>query len=269
MGQPFQSGGALQPGAPVNFYASDASNFVTNPTVGGTSTSAGTSTLVDTAGTQTLTNKTITAPVLSGTATGTYTLGGTPTITAPTISSPAITGTPVINTVKGNFSASTVSASYGSDTYLVGSSIGIPTGGWIAGGRYYCTFDMVKTGAGTAQFAINLRLGAAGTTSDASIIQWQFAAGTANADTGTFEVWATFRTVGSGTSAVMVGTAYCTHALAATGLISTGASGAGQITTVSSGFDSTTANNILGLSVNGGASFSGTNTIVQAEYHSF
>lgn len=35
--------------------------------------------------TETLTNKTLTAPVLSGTATGTYTLGGTPTITAPTI----------------------------------------------------------------------------------------------------------------------------------------------------------------------------------------
>lgn len=41
-------------------------------------------------GTQTLTNKTLTAPaisspVLSGTATGTYTLGGTPTVTAPII----------------------------------------------------------------------------------------------------------------------------------------------------------------------------------------
>lgn len=35
--------------------------------------------------TQTLTNKTLTAPVLSGTATGTYTLGGTPTISSPTI----------------------------------------------------------------------------------------------------------------------------------------------------------------------------------------
>jgi len=34
--------------------------------------------------TQTLTNKTLTAPVLSGTATGTYTLGGTLTITSPT-----------------------------------------------------------------------------------------------------------------------------------------------------------------------------------------
>lgn len=35
--------------------------------------------VVTTTGTQTLTNKTLTAPVLSGTVTGTYTLGGTPT----------------------------------------------------------------------------------------------------------------------------------------------------------------------------------------------
>lgn len=44
------------------------------------------------AGTETLTNKTITAPVFSGTATGTYTLGGTPTITAPILSG-TVTGT--------------------------------------------------------------------------------------------------------------------------------------------------------------------------------
>jgi len=43
--------------------------------------------------TQTLANKTLTAPVLSGTATGTYTLGGTPTISSPTISAPTLSGT--------------------------------------------------------------------------------------------------------------------------------------------------------------------------------
>jgi hypothetical protein len=200
-------------------------------------------TAVDTSSTQTLTNKTLT--------------------------SPAIAGTPVLNTVKGNFSAASVAAGYAADTYLAGSSIAIPTGGWIAGGRYVCVFDMVKTAAGTAQFTITLRLGNAGTTADASIISFAFAAGTAAVDTGLFEIFCHFRTVGATTTAVMVGTAYCSHALAATGLISTGASGVGQITTVSSGFDSTTANGVLGLSVNGGASFSGTNTIVEAEYHSF
>lgn len=45
----------------------------------------GSTTVVTKTATQTLTNKTLTSPVLGGTVTGTYTLGGTPTITAPTI----------------------------------------------------------------------------------------------------------------------------------------------------------------------------------------
>lgn len=48
--------------------------------------------MANTTGTQTLTGKTLTAPVLSGSVTGTYTLAGTPTITAPTITAPVITG---------------------------------------------------------------------------------------------------------------------------------------------------------------------------------
>lgn len=170
---------------------------------------------------------------------------------------------------KSAVSTATVSAGYAADTYLAGSGIAVPTGGFVAGARYTCTFDMVKTAAGTAQFTITLRIGTTGTVSDAAILTFAFAAGTAAVDTGTFEVFAHFRTVGSGTSAVVVGTAYCSHALAATGLISTGASGIGQITTVSSGFDSTIAGTTIGLSVNGGASFSGTNTIVETELRSF
>lgn len=45
------------------------------------------------AGTPTVTAPTISSPVLSGSVTGTYTLAGTPTITAPTISSPVLSGT--------------------------------------------------------------------------------------------------------------------------------------------------------------------------------
>lgn len=44
-------------------------------------------------GSESLSNKTIAAPVFSGTATGTYTLGGTPTITSPVINSPALNNT--------------------------------------------------------------------------------------------------------------------------------------------------------------------------------
>ena len=75
---------------------------------------------------------------------------------------------------------------------------------------------------------------------------------------------ARIRTVGSGTSAVVQGWISCNHALAATGLITTGASGFGLILGTSAGFNSATPTTI-GLSVNGGTLFAGTNTQVQAE----
>lgn len=167
----------------------------------------------------------------------------------------------VVGPVPSNSSVATVSAGYASDTYLAGSSIVIPAGQWKAKTQYRCLFDMVKTGAGTAAFTVNVRLGTLGTTGDASVCALAFAVGTAVADTGKFEVVATFRTVGSGTSAVVQGQITCDHALAATGLTTTGASGFGLINATGSGFNSTTQTTI-GLSVNGGTSFSGTNTQV-------
>jgi len=219
----------------------------------------------------TLTTTTLTSPtVTSPTITGTTSIGSGATITSPAVVSPTITGTPVINTLKSAFSTSTVSGGYGSDTYLAGSGILIPTGGFVAGAQYRCVFDMVKTAAGTAQFTITLRIGTGGgVVGDTSIMSFAFGAGTAAIDSGVFTVYCHFRTVGSGTSAVIAGVAGCSHALAATGLTNTGASGYGQIAAVSSGFDSTIAATTIGLSVNGGASFSGTNSIVETSLTSF
>jgi hypothetical protein len=59
-------------------------------------------------GAETLTNKTIAAPVLSGTATGTYTLGGTPTITAP-----VLTGTTDVTGGQLKFPATQVASANG------------------------------------------------------------------------------------------------------------------------------------------------------------
>ena len=162
-------------------------------------------------------------------------------------------------------SIAAVSAGYASDTYLVGSTCTIPlAGGWLQRCQYQCTFDMTKTALGTAAFTIIVRMGTLGTTGDATILTLAFAVGTAAADTGLFQVLVNFRSVGSGTSAIIQGIAECQHHLAATGLITTGASGAGFILGTSSGFNSTTQTKI-GLSVNGGASFSGTNTLVQTQ----
>lgn len=168
-----------------------------------------------------------------------------------------------------NSSTSTVSAGYATDTYLAGSSIAFPAGITAAGIQYVCEFDMVKTAAGTATPIVNLRFGTAGTTADTAICTMTFAAGTAVADTGKFTLVANFRTAGAGTSAIVACSVMCNHALAATGLTTTGASGTGQITTIATGFNSTVANSIIGVSFNGGASFSGTCNFVMARLFNF
>jgi hypothetical protein len=175
---------------------------------------------------------------------------------------------PVIATVKGGFSLVTVTP-FATDTYLVGSAIAVPSTGFLAGARYWCRFDMTKTAAGTATPTVIVRIGTAGAVADTAILTFTFAAGTAAVDTGTFEVNAHFRTVGAGTVAVVVGLCECRHALAATGLVSTGASGNGLLSVVSSGFDSTVAGTTIGVSFNGGASFAGTNTLVESELKSY
>jgi hypothetical protein len=240
----YQQGGIFNPARDIQFTG--AVDLPAAPTASGVAIPTATSTT-------TLTNKTLTSP----------------TITTGALTSPTITGTPVINTLKSAFSTTSTSNAFAADTYLAGSQIALPTGGWIAGSKYRCVFDLTKTGAGTAALAVTLRVGAAGTTSDAAILTFTFGAGTAAGDTGVFTVEAHFRTVGATTTAVMAGYCSCSHHLAATGLISTGASGFGVISVVSSGFDSTTANNFLGLSVNGGTSFVGSGNVVEAQYSGY
>lgn len=164
-------------------------------------------------------------------------------------------------TVEGLFNSSTANQTgFTSDTYLTGSSISIPPALLRVGTTYYCAFDMAKTGGTGAPTPI-IRFGTNGTTADTARLTFTFGAGTAVADTGIFEVWAHVRT--SGASGVMVGMCRCTHHLAATGLTNTGASGTGIILVTSGSFDMTVASSIIGISFNGGASFGGTNTVVQ------
>ena len=84
---------------------------ISAPAISGTNTltlPAVTDTLVGLAATQTLTNKTVTAPVLSGSVTGTYTLAGTPTITSPTITG-AVMSTMASSVITSGTSVATTS----------------------------------------------------------------------------------------------------------------------------------------------------------------
>jgi hypothetical protein len=164
-----------------------------------------------------------------------------------------------------NAATAAVAGGYAVDTYLAGSNISIPTGRLpVIGGTYKCVFDMVKTGAGTATPILVIRYGTGGTVSDTARVTFTFAVGTGVIDSAIFEVWANFRVVGA--SAVLTAVARCTHHLAATGMTTTGASGMAYLTVTSGTFDSTVASSIIGCSFNGGASFSGTSTLVQSEW---
>jgi hypothetical protein len=164
---------------------------------------------------------------------------------------------------KFNQSVAAQGPGFSADTYLVGSNISIPSGYPRVGTLYHASFDVSKTAAGTATPIIVLRIGTLGTTADTAICTFTFSAGTAAADLGIIEVWGLFRTVGAGTSAVVQGRAETRHGLSATtGLISL-VSQTLQVT--SGGFDSTIANTIIGLSVNGGASAAWTVQLVESE----
>lgn len=160
-----------------------------------------------------------------------------------------------------NQSTSTPGAGFATDTYLAGSSISIPSGAPYVNTTYRGVFSVSKTTAGTAAPVISLRYGVNGTTADTAILTFTFGAGTGVADVGIFEVIATFRTVGSGTSAVVQGISRLTSNLATTGLSST----IKALAVVSSGFDSTVASSKIGMSYNGGTSAVHTVTMVSAE----
>jgi hypothetical protein len=154
---------------------------------------------------------------------------------------------------------------YAADTYLAGSGITVVPGRLQAGTFYRAKFDLSKTAAGTASAVIALRMGTAGTTSDAAICTFTFpSAQTAAIDTGFIELIANFRSVGSGTSAVVAGDLVLWRTNTTTGFLSTSGLAFTLMKVTSSGFDSSALTKI-GLSVNGGTSASWTITTVQAD----
>jgi Repeat of unknown function (DUF5907) len=148
-----------------------------------------------------------------------------------------------------------------SDVYLTGSNCTVAAGDFKQKGQYRCLFDMTKS-AGTGAIVLSVRVGTAGAIGDPAVLTYTFGVGTSVADTGIFEVTVTWRSVGSGTSAVVQGICRGTHNLATTGLFNN-ADAWTIVATTSAGFNSSTATNI-GVSFNGSTAFAGTTTLVQA-----
>lgn len=153
---------------------------------------------------------------------------------------------------------------YAADTYLVGSAIALgPISILKAKSEYRCSFDVTKSAAGTATPIITVRFGTSGTTTDTARLTFTFNLQTAVADNGTFELILTVRNVGA--ACVIQGQCVLEHNLAVTGLGSVNPGGWQQVLVTSASFDSTVANSIIGVSVNGGASASWTTTLVQTK----
>ncbi len=155
---------------------------------------------------------------------------------------------------------------FAADTYLVGSAIALPAGYPRVGALYRCIFDVTKTGAGVATPIIIVRFGTLGTTGDAARLTFTWAAQTAVIDAGIFEIWALFRTVGA--AGVAQGRTLLEHNLAVTGLTSVNPAGYAMLLVTSAGFDTTVANSIIGVSVNGGTSAAWTVQMVISEFTS-
>jgi hypothetical protein len=160
-----------------------------------------------------------------------------------------------------NQSLSAQGPGFAADSYLAGSAIAVPAGALLAGSRYRLIFDVTKTAAGVASPILTLRFGTAGSVADAALASLTFPAQTAVVDEGLFSLDVTFRSVGSGTAAVVQAVGALIHTQSAAGL----ANSPGPVRrATSSGFNSTLAGAIIGVSVNGGASAAWTVSLAQA-----
>jgi hypothetical protein len=194
---------------------------------------------------------------------GTNFITSTETYAVPGTNSYGLTsdGTNWISKAESLSNGSSAQQTFGaSAVYLAGSTITVTAGDWTVGSIYKCAFDITKTAAGVATPIVEVRVGTAGSISDTVRCTLTFPAQTAIVDVGTIDVWVNWRVVGA--SAILQVVGRLTHNAQITGL-STQSSPTTYNT--SAAFASTTATKI-GVSFNGGTSFSGTNEIVQAEY---
>lgn len=136
-------------------------------------------------------------------------------------------------------------------TYITGSALALPADPPLVGTRLRWLIVASKTNVGTAATAFHVRIGTNGTTGDTAILTFTLGVGTAAVDQFTVEIECVFRTVGAGTSAVLSGVLSVLKTAAATaGFIATPGA---VVPVVSSGFNSTTAGLIAGVSVTTGS----------------
>jgi hypothetical protein len=139
------------------------------------------------------------------------------------------------------------------DVYITNSNVVIPNNRLQAKTKLRWELAITKGAAGTGTPTFNIRVGTAGAIGDTSRCAFTWpAANTAAIDEMHVTITGTFRTVGSGTTAVIEGEVFASHEGTTTGFGGTGLGANIIINTTGGGFDSTVSNLFAGLSVNPG-----------------
>lgn len=197
----------------------------------------------------------------------------TGTVTAGSVSAPftGLTGSLSVSQLPSsvlmltNQSTTYSSAGFSTDTYVTGSSVTVPTTRLKTGTRYHALISLVKTAASTSSPVVTIRYGTNGTTGDAAVLTLaSTVAQTAGADQGTYEIWVTFRSVGA--TAAIQGTWQVRHSASSAGIVQQQSY---TLQGVSTDFDSTPANSIIGISINAGLNSSWTMKDVWSEVYNF
>jgi len=148
-----------------------------------------------------------------------------------------------------NFSVASQAPSATARTYLIGSAIAVPVNKLQIGTTFEWVLSVTKTAFGTATSTYDICVGTAGAVADVARVSFTKPAGTGAVDQGTIVIKAIVRSIGA--AGVMVGDFAMTHNLAGTGHAIIPCV---NVVTVSSGFDMTVANLIVGVCVTSGAS---------------
>lgn len=159
-----------------------------------------------------------------------------------------------------NYSVAAQSITAATRTYITGSALTIPPTLLAVGNAFRWRFNVTKTAAGSATSTFDVCFGTAGTTADTARVSFTKPAGTAAVDEGWVEIHCLIRTIGA--TGVAVGQFILTHNLAATGHAQIPVV---SVNTVSSAFDMTLTDLIVGVCITSGASDAITIQMVQAE----
>ena len=159
-----------------------------------------------------------------------------------------------------NYSVASQAPAATTRTYITGSALTFAAGQLQIGTAFRWTFDVTKTGAGTASATVDIAFGTAGTTADTARVSFTKPAGTAVIDCGKFVIEAIVRGPIGG-AGVVAGHMTLTHNLQTTGLANVPCV---DVTTISAAFDVTTPT-YVGVCITTGASDAYTMQLVMAE----